>query len=427
MTRVRLTVLLGCLVLVPASAMAQGASLHGFGPINSSLGGAGAALPEDSLNALGFNPALVTQVEGNQVSFTTEFFKDDIQIHTTYGFLSGDAHPTSHLTVAPSFGWMMRDPSKKMALGFGLIAVAGFGTDYPQDNDSILFAQPPDGFGRIWTGYQVTKIPIAFGYQATPKLAVGASLNIYVGQFSVAPLPDGTFDRAANGDIWYPEAGKPSQKFAAALQLGVYYQATPMVSVGASITTPQNYPEYTYNSSIADPSSPDYGLARTLSYDLDGPMVVTFGTGLKLNKKTQVAIDGMFTKYLGVAGFGSKGGIVNGVVEPFGWRSVWTFKTGVQYQASDALTVRAGYNYSQMPLRGEVVISATGAPATFQHHFTGGVGMKIFPFLSAEAAVYFVPRQHVSGPFPNLDNEVIGTIDESNTLKSALIGLNFKF
>jgi len=94
---------------------------------------------------------------------------------------------------------------------------------------------------------------------------------------------------------------------------------------------------------------------------------------------------------------------------------------------TDTLTVRAGYNYSQMPLRPEVVISATGAPATFQHHITGGVGVKLFPFLSAEAAAYFVPRNHVVGPFPDLDNRVLGTLDESNTLISALIGLNFRF
>ncbi len=426
MNCLRKTVLFLCVALMPASAMAQGASLHGFGPISSSMAGAGVALPEDSLNALGFNPALVTAVQGNQISFTAEFFEDDIKIHTTYGYLSGDANPTSHLTIAPSFGWMLRDPSKKLALGFGLIAVAGFGTDYPQSNSSILFAQPPTGFGRIYTGYQVTKIPVAFGYQVNPKLSIGASLNVYVGQFYVAPLPDGTFDTAANGDRWYPEAGKPSQKFAVAGQFGFMYQATPMVSIGASITTPQNYSPYTFNSSISDPSSRSYGLARTLSYDLDGPMVASWGVGLK-SAKTQMAIDGMFTKYTGVAGFGSAGGIVNGVVEPFGWRNVWTFKTGVQHEFTDKLTARAGYNYSQMPLRPEVVISATGAPATFQHHITGGVGMKIFPFLSAEFAAYYVPRQHIVGPFPDLQNNVLGTIDESNRLISALIGLNFHF
>lgn len=427
MNRLRLSVLLACLTLVPAAAMAQGASLHGFGPISSSMGGAGVALPLDSLNALGFNPALIASVEGNQVSFTTEFFKDAIEIHTTYGTLSGDAKGTSHLTIVPSFGWMLRAPDKKLALGFGLVGIAGFGADYPQDTASILFAQPPNGFGRIWTGYQVTKIPVAFAYQATPKLSIGFSFNTYVGQFSVAPLPDGTYDVAKNGDIWYPEAGKPSQKFAFAGQFGFRYQASDKMSIGASFTTPQNYSPYEYNSSIADPSSPSYGLHRTIEYDLDGPWNVTFGTALTLGPKTSIAIDGMFTKHEGVNGFGGPGGVVNGTIDPFGWRDVWTFKTGVQHKATEKLIVRAGYNYSQMPGKSETVISFTGAPATFQHHITGGFGMQIFPFLSAEMAAYYVPRQSLTGPFINLDNQVLGTIEESNQLTSFLIGLNYKF
>ena len=75
----------------------------------------------------------------------------------------------------------------------------------------------------------------------------------------------------------------------------------------------------------------------------------------------------------------------------------------------------------------EVVISATGAPQTFQHHFTGGAGLKMFPFLSAEFSAYYAPRQHVTGPFPTYSNQVIGTIDESNKRTAVLIGLNFKF
>jgi len=427
MNRFRITVLLlACVALAPATTFAQGASLHGFGPISSSMGGAGVALPLDSLNALGFNPALVTAVQGNQISFTSEFFKDDINIKTTFGSLTGEAHPTSHLAIAPSFGLMLRDPRKKMALGFGLIAVAGFGTDYPQDNGSILFSQPPRGFGRIYTGYQVTKIPIAFGFALNPKLSVGVSANVYVGQFYVAPLPDGTYDTSANGDIWYPEAGKPSQKYAFAPQLGITYQVTKSLSVGGSYTFPQNYSPYEYNSTISDPSSRNYGLHRTLTYDLDGPQSVDFGVALH-NGKMGIAVDGMYTHYVGVHGFGGPGGIVNGTVDPFGWRNVWTIKGGVQADVTPKLTVRGGYNYSQMPLRGEVVISATGAPATFEHHITGGAGIKLFPFLTAEAAAYYVPRSHVTGPFPNLQNVNQGALDESNTLMSALIGLNFKF
>ena len=145
MNRFRTTVLLACLALLPASGWAQGHMLHGVGPVNSAMGGAGTALTNESLGALMFNPALIAGAQGNQVSFTTEFFKDGIEIHTTVGSVSGDAHPSNQLGVIPAFGWMVRDPSKKLALGFGLIGIAGFRTDYPQDNASILFAQPPGG------------------------------------------------------------------------------------------------------------------------------------------------------------------------------------------------------------------------------------------------------------------------------------------
>ena len=156
-------------------------------------------------------------------------------------------------------------------------------------------------------------------------------------------------------------------------------------------------------------------------------MVVSFGTGLKLNEKTQIAIDGMFTKYSGVSGFGSAGGVVNGIIQPFGWRDVWTFKAGVQRQVSGKAIVRVGYTFSRMPIRSEVVISATGAPQTFQHYISGGAGIRIFPFLSAEASAYFAPRQHAVGPLPDLNNQQLGTLDESNSKVAALIGLNFKF
>jgi len=426
MNRFRLTVLLACLTLLPAAAGAQGHMLHGVGPINSAMGGAGAALTNDSLGALTFNPALIAGAQGNQISFTTEFFKDGIQIHTTLGSLAGDAHPSNQLGVIPAFGWMVRDPRKKMALGFGLIGIAGFRTDYPQDNTSILFSLPPGGFGRIYTDYRLTKIPVAVAFQVSKKLSVGGSFNVYLGEFAVAPLPYKVFDTTAQGDRFYPEAGALTNRFAIGGQFGAVYQITPMLSVGGSYTTKQNFSPYVWNSTIADPTSRNFGRARTLDFDLDGPMIFSFGTGIR-TAKTLIAVDGMYTRYTGVEGVGSPGGIVDPIVYPFGWRDIWTFKTGVQHDVTPKLTVRGGYNYSQMPLQSEKVLTATGAPATFQHHITGGVGFKIFPFLAAEASACWVPRQHVVGPFPDLDNNVLGTIDESNELKSFLIGFNFHF
>jgi long-chain fatty acid transport protein len=418
---------MACLSLLPASARAQGHMLHGAGPINSSMGGAGTALVEDSIDALMFNPALIAGVTGNQITFSTEFFKDGIRIDTAIDTLKGRMDPTLHLGVIPAFGWMSRHPDKKLAFGFGLIGVAGFRTDYPQSDPSLLFSQPPGGFGRIYTDYRLTKIPVALAYQVTPKLAIGASLNIYYGQFSVAPLPYKVFDLNANGDRYYPGGGNLVGSWSVAGQFGFHYQATPDIGVGASVTTPQNFSPYEWNSTYVEPASSNFGLARRIDFDLDGPLIVSFGSAFKLGGKTALAVDGMYTKYKGVEGFGSPGGIVDGIVYPFGWRNIWTFKIGARHQATEKLDVRLGYNYSQTPLRGEVILTGTGAPATFQNHFCGGLGYKVFPFLTAEASFYYVPREHVRGPLPNLDSEVIGTLDTSNQLTSGLIGLSFTF
>jgi len=427
MRHVSIVGLLFSLVFLPAPAWAQGAMLHGIGPVNSSMGGAGAALLNESLGALTYNPALIAGVQGNQISFTSEFFKDSIIIDTTVGPLSGRAEPNSQRNAVPAFGWMMRDPKGRLALGFGLIGLAGFGADYGAEEASMLFAPVPNGFGRIYTDYRATKIPVALAYQVTPKLALGASLNVYMSEFGVAPLPYRFFDTDASGNRYYSEAGKLDKRWAVSGQFGFVYQPSPVVSIGGSLTLPQNFGTHEWNSTNANPGSGDFGQPRTVSFDLDGPMIATFGVGVRPGAKIQVAVDGMFTKYEGVNGFGGPGGINDGVVDPFGWRDVWTFKAGVQHQATEKLALRAGYNYSQMPLRSEVVLSATGAPATFQHHYCAGVGLKMFPFLEAEAGFYYVPRDHVVGPFPDLENNVRGQLDESNSLNSLLIGLNFRF
>ena len=39
---------------------------------------------------------------------------------------------------------MLRDPKGKLALGFGVIGLAGFGADYATDNASLLFRSVGD-------------------------------------------------------------------------------------------------------------------------------------------------------------------------------------------------------------------------------------------------------------------------------------------
>ncbi len=423
--------LIACLLCLPRAAAAQGHMLHGIGPVNSSMGGAGVALPYESLGALTFNPALIGEAKGNQVTFATEFFRDGLRIGQQVGSVSTTTNPTLQLGVIPAFGWMMRHPEKKVALGFGLIGVAGFRTDYPVEPAGLLLVPQPDGFGRIYTDYTLTKIPVAVAIQATPKLTIGGSFNLYRGTLAIQPLPVVTPDLGPSGETYLPAANNVIARWGASGQFGFVYKASAMVSLGASYQTYQKFQEYQWNSTNSNPESAQFGYPRTLTFRFDGPAAFTFGAALYPSAKTAVAIDGQFTKYDNVEGLGGPGGVdvANHRLVGIGWRNIWSFKAGLRHQVNDTLVIRAGYNFSQTPIRADIVETSMGTPATFQNHICGGVGIKMFPFLTADAGFYVVPRQHVKGPILSLQTGTVpgSELDMSNSITSFQVGFNFGF
>jgi len=440
MNRSRLLVLLVGLTLLPGMARAQGHLLHGIGAVNSAMGGAGVALEEESLNALHENPALLVKTEGNQISFASEFFKPGLRVDSRVGTRTASTDATEQLGVIPAFGWIAHDPSGKMGMGFGLLGVAGFRTDYPQDSGNVLLVPQPEGFGRVATDLTITKIPVAFALQVNPKLALGASINAYRGMLAISPLPVVIPD-VVNGVGILPAAANQVASWGFGLQLGMLYDMSPMASIGASITTKQKFQQYHWNSTNANPLSASYGAARPLTFNLDGPATVTVGVGLKPNPKMRMAIDARYVKYEGVAGIGDVGGVdvVNHRLIGIGWRNIWAGMAGIQYQATPALAVRAGFNYAQTPIRQDVTgaaalttgsaVTSMGTPATFQKHFTAGLGMMMNPHMGFDMGFYIVPRETVSGPILSLYQGVIpnSQIDMSNKITSMQIALNFKF
>jgi len=422
--------LITCLLCLPGSAWAQGHLLHGVGPVNSSMGGAGVALENEAVGALHENPALIVKTKGNQITFATEFFKPGLRVDSRVGTRLGSTDASELLGVIPAFGWIAHDPSKKMGMGFGLLGVAGFRTDYPQDSSNVLLLPQPDGFGRIYTDLLVSKIPVAFSFQVHPKLAIGASANIYRGVLAISPLPVTDPDMVSGIGI-LPSAGNQVASWGFGVQLGMLYDISPMASFGASFTTKQKFQQYSWNSTNANPLSPAYGSARSLTFNLDGPTTLTFGVGLNPNSKVQVAADARYVKYTGVAGIGEAGGVdvAHHKLIGIGWRNIWAVMFGVQVQPSPMLAVRGGFNYGQTPIRPELTVTSMGTPATFQKHFTAGMTMMMMPNMGFDIGFYYVPRETVSGPILSLYQGVIpdSQIDMSNKITALQIGMNFRF
>jgi long-chain fatty acid transport protein len=424
----RASVLLAAFLLClgPTSARAQGFVLPGIGPVNNAMGAAGVALPEDSQAALNINPALMAKSEGHQITFSTEFFKDGAHFDARIGSFAGGTDGTIDMAVIPSFGWMGRINDKsKMVLGFGLLGVAGFRTDFPQDSSNPLLNPQPFGYGRFYTDLQIAKIPFAMATQLNPKLALGFSLNLYRGVLAASPLPGSPADISQLGFHFIPSAGNQVPRLGFGAQFGAVYDVNKMVSLGASYTTPQKFQQYQWNSTNADVTSPNFGKARTITFNLDGPQIVTFGTGLKPMPNLRLAIDGRHVKMGSVRGIGE-----NGADSLIKWRSVWSVLMGAEYWLNPHTAVRAGFNYLQTPIVADRVAFSLGTPSTFQKHFSFGAGTMVSKHLGLDLGFYIVPRESVSGPVLDPVTAVPvpnSSVVLSNKLTSFQFGLNFKF
>jgi long-chain fatty acid transport protein len=90
----------------------------------------------------------------------------------------------------------------------------------------------------------------------------------------------------------------------------------------------------------------------------------------------RLSADYKWIDYASIAGVGnpsSNPGLLGQKTGPgFGWRSVSVFKFGADWKATEAITLRSGYAFSQNPVRPSDVTFNILAPGIVQHHLTFG-------------------------------------------------------
>lgn len=487
---------LACLVvLVAAPAWAgNGHYLHGIGAVNSSVGGVATAVPFDVVGALHVNPAVLTEFDGNQVAFSVELFSDQPEATASFA-ASGQSFTTeasTELGVLPAIAFSHRLKNRPITIGFGLLAIAGFRTDWPQDPNNPIFAPQPDGFGTVKTNLAITKIPFALAYEVNPKLSVGFALDFYAGTLAISPLPPGapqcTNPAPGSGrvvDCWFSDADNTVPAYALGAHLGLYYKVSPKLAVGLSYSSAPDFNDYEWNSSWAMPyhrladgtivlnvdanvpnnnNGPNqqcpapftdsdgdgrcdtFGRHRTVKYPLDGQAIVAVGVGFTPNDKLRIGIDGRWYGYSSVDGAGHVGGFrTDRGLNEIGWDDILIGAIGVTYQASEKLTVRGGFNYSETPIQERKAFTSLGTPPTFEQHYTFGLGYQLTEKIQLNLAAYYVPENSVTGPLlsPFLAGDLNtgpGTLDVnddqivpggfftiSERLVSGLVSLSYSF
>ncbi|MDE3097681.1 MAG: outer membrane protein transport protein [Chloroflexota bacterium] len=419
----------------PGTARAtDGHFLHGVGAINSALGGAGVAANASLLGAFFVNPAGLASFGGTQLEMGFELMKPERSVSSNYGTFSGTTTSVSTFTPIPAFGWSTA-LSDDVVFGVAGLGIGGFGVDYAADPTNPMMMPRPNGFGQVYSNFQLMKIAPALAWKASPKLRVGVALNIDWASLAVDPMPtaapaadpgpDGV-PFTADDRAYYSSGSHAGTAFGFGAQVGMQYQVDDQFSLGAAYTSPQFFGDFSYNAVYENPNLPTYNTPRTFTFRMDAPAIYAAGIAYAPMSALRTALDVKYFAYKSTKGFDASGYNADGSVKGFGWRDIVVVAAGVEYDAAPAWTLRGGYNYSGNPIPDAMSMYNIPAPAIVQHHITGGVGYKLRPGVEINLAAYKAFENSISGPMQRPNGAVPGTtVKNTMSETSVLVGFSF--
>ncbi|HEX6903428.1 MAG TPA: outer membrane protein transport protein [Thermoanaerobaculia bacterium] len=410
-------VLLSFALATPAAWAGNGHVLHGIGAVNSSMGGAGVALPNDALGALNLNPALLARMEGHKFEFSVEYNNPGNAVESSVGPFSGRTEDDGDTVLIPAVGWARHKAGSRVGYGMGVLGLAGFGVDYPQDPTNPLLAPQPFGFGRVYSNYQLIKIPFVAAWQLSDSFSLGVSFNAALGTLTADPAGFATPDCSGpTGPCFFPRVNSDSA-WGFGATVGVHYQINPAWALGLSYGTEIDFEDFEFNSAVANPNLPTFGTNREITLQLNYPSVIVGGIAFTPSDRLAIAVDGKMINYEDTEGF----------ADVLGFEDIVVYDIGVQYRATDRITLRGGYNVAENPIPEERTFFTVSVPAIFEDRVSLGVGLRVNEALELNAGYYKVFENRITGPFVNpAIGPVPGTsVTTEMSMESILVAFSF--
>jgi long-chain fatty acid transport protein len=263
---------------------------------------------------------------------------------------------------------------------FGLAAygVTGLGVDYRETmiEQDAHYDFTSSGMGVFplmageFTQLQIMKFSPSIAYQPNEKFSVGLGLHV---DYSALDLRQGS-----------------SFNYGFGVQVGTLFKVSDSITLGATYISEQNVTHENVNDFDGD------GVADDL--DLASPQQFGVGIAFQPTGSLLIELDGKWINWSSADGY-----------EDFDWDDQWIIAVGAQFDATDKLVLRCGWNYGKSVLNehnGFVGASSTppppmteiqgkflptwyyetfrivGFPAVVEHHLTLGMGYDITDTMS---------------------------------------------
>jgi long-chain fatty acid transport protein len=362
----------------------NGYQLIGVGQMQKSMAGAVTAAPMDTMTAIS-NPAGMARV-GNRADFSLEAFMPvrSVDFAATGGTSNEGG---TEIYGVPSVGWVAgafdRDD---MYFGGGMFATSGLGVDY--DQIRMAPAGALTSAEVTFSGHsaiQFWKMAPTVAWNASDDLSLGVSLNLDYQSITidqkirsiVPPVAPSVVPTDVRLDL-----GRPTSQLGFGASIGVLYDLNPMITLGASYTSQQNFADAKFR--VGDDDVLAYngatGTAGVYKLDLDYPQQAAIGIAVSPNDRLLVDVDIKWIDWssthdsVNLSGpTGSfNGGAASETELPFGWEDQTIYAIGVQWLATDSFTIRAGYNYAEAPIDEADVLNNLIFPAAVEQHLAIG-------------------------------------------------------
>ena len=204
--------------------------------------------------------------------------------------------------------------------------------------------------------------------QLTDRLSIGLAPTISIADAALDP----NLWTTPNPGPAYPSATHTRTNWGLGFQVGIYYETENCWHFGALYKSPQWLEEFTYYSEDSN------GNPRTDRLNVDFPAIISVGAAYYGLPRTVWAIDARYVDYANTQLFGHDAGFnADGAATGLGWDSVFSVATGVQYQLTDALSLRCGYTFSENPIPDENTFYNIGSTAIYQHIVSVGASWRI--------------------------------------------------
>ena len=369
---------------------------HGYGMQAKGMGGASTAVAESAFGAAS-NPATMF-FAGNRFEIGLDMFSPWREASRTGSppmvGLDASSESGSNYFFIPEIAYN-RVASPNMSWGITVYGNGGMNTDYPGgeipgQSACAQFNPGPSsynllcGSGRLGVDLSQLIVAPSVAFQVAPGHALGIAPLFAYQRFKAEGVQ--AFDNpgfsSSPGNV--TNRGYDSST-GYGVRVGYYGRVAPGVAIGAAYASKMSMGEFDkYKGLFAENGGFDIPSHWSLAVAFEpAPGWMATAEYQRINYSDVKSVSNPSANVLGcMMGDASAclGGSNGG---GFGWRDIDVLKLGVQYQASPALTVRAGYNVSDNPIEPADVTFNILAPGVVRHHLTLGATWK----LDAQSAV----------------------------------------